>query len=67
MVSRGRVRRAKLHYLRDRVGKRALLVKPADTNAAAKAREAKKEASAAKRASKEEAPAPAAEATDSAE
>lgn len=28
--SRGKVRRAKLHYLRDRVGKRALQVKPAD-------------------------------------
>ena len=28
--SRGKVRRAKLHYLRDRVGKRALLVKNAD-------------------------------------
>jgi len=44
VVSRGKVRRAKLHYLRDRVGKRALLVKPADRNAAAKAREAKKAA-----------------------
>lgn len=42
VVSRGKVRRAKLHYLRDRVGKRALLVKPADPNAAAKAREAAK-------------------------
>ncbi|MFU8892370.1 MAG: 50S ribosomal protein L19 [Luteolibacter sp.] len=30
VVSRGKVRRAKLHYLRDRVGKRALLVKSAD-------------------------------------
>jgi large subunit ribosomal protein L19 len=30
VVSRGKVRRAKLHYLRDRVGKRALLVKNAD-------------------------------------
>ncbi|MES2996560.1 MAG: 50S ribosomal protein L19 [Verrucomicrobiota bacterium] len=29
IVSRGRVRRAKLHYLRERVGKRALLVKSA--------------------------------------
>ncbi len=29
VVSRGKVRRAKLHYLRDRVGKRALLVKAA--------------------------------------
>lgn len=29
VVSRGKVRRAKLHYLRDRVGKRALLVKSA--------------------------------------
>jgi large subunit ribosomal protein L19 len=28
--SRGKVRRAKLHYLRERVGKRALLVKNAD-------------------------------------
>lgn len=28
--SRGKVRRAKLHYLRERVGKRALLVKSAD-------------------------------------
>lgn len=61
VTSRGKVRRAKLHYLRDRVGKRALLVKPADSNAAAKARDAKKEASAAKRAAKQKAPAPAAE------
>ena len=30
VVSRGKVRRAKLHYLRGRVGKRALLVKPAN-------------------------------------
>lgn len=30
VVSRGKVRRAKLHYLRNRVGKRALLVKPAN-------------------------------------
>lgn len=30
VTSRGKVRRAKLHYLRDRVGKRALLVKSAD-------------------------------------
>ena len=30
VVSRGKVRRAKLHYLRTRVGKRALLVKPAN-------------------------------------
>lgn len=29
VVSRGKVRRAKLHYLRSRVGKRALLVKSA--------------------------------------
>lgn len=29
IVSRGKVRRAKLHYLRSRVGKRALLVKSA--------------------------------------
>ena len=29
IVSRGKVRRAKLHYLRERVGKRALLVKSA--------------------------------------
>ena len=29
VVNRGKVRRAKLHYLRKRVGKRALLVKPA--------------------------------------
>ena len=29
IVNRGKVRRAKLHYLRQRVGKRALLVKPA--------------------------------------
>ena len=28
--NRGKVRRAKLHYLRERVGKRALLVKPAN-------------------------------------
>ncbi|MDB4763501.1 50S ribosomal protein L19, partial [Akkermansiaceae bacterium] len=28
--SRGKVRRAKLHYLRDRVGKRAIQVKSAD-------------------------------------
>lgn len=52
VVTRGKVRRAKLHYLRDRVGKRALLVKPADRNAAAKARAAKKEAAAAKQAEK---------------
>ena len=30
VVSRGKVRRAKLHYLRDRVGKRAIQVKSAD-------------------------------------
>lgn len=30
VTSRGKVRRAKLHYLRSRVGKRALLVKNAD-------------------------------------
>ena len=30
VTSRGKVRRAKLHYLRQRVGKRALLVKSAD-------------------------------------
>jgi large subunit ribosomal protein L19 len=30
VVSQGKVRRAKLHYLRDRVGKRALLVKTAE-------------------------------------
>jgi len=30
VVSRGKVRRAKLHYLRDRVGKRAVQVKSAD-------------------------------------
>ncbi len=30
VVTKGKVRRAKLHYLRDRVGKRALLVKSAD-------------------------------------
>ena len=30
VTSHGKVRRAKLHYLRDRVGKRALLVKSAD-------------------------------------
>ena len=29
VTNRGKVRRAKLHYLRDRVGKRALLVKSA--------------------------------------
>jgi large subunit ribosomal protein L19 len=29
VTNRGKVRRAKLHYLRDRVGKRALLVKTA--------------------------------------
>jgi len=29
VVSHGKVRRAKLNYLRDRIGKRALLVKPA--------------------------------------
>ena len=29
VTQRGKVRRAKLHYLRERVGKRALLVKPA--------------------------------------
>ncbi|MEI8037942.1 MAG: 50S ribosomal protein L19 [Verrucomicrobiota bacterium] len=31
VVNRGKVRRAKLHYLRQRVGKRALLVKPANS------------------------------------
>jgi large subunit ribosomal protein L19 len=30
VTNRGRVRRAKLHYLRQRVGKRALLVKSAE-------------------------------------
>ncbi|MGJ8673189.1 50S ribosomal protein L19 [Rubritalea sp.] len=30
VVSRGKVRRAKLNYLRERIGKRALLVKSAD-------------------------------------
>ena len=30
IISRGKVRRAKLHYLRDRVGKRAIQVKTAD-------------------------------------
>jgi large subunit ribosomal protein L19 len=30
IVSRGKVRRAKLHYLRQRVGKRAMLVKSAN-------------------------------------
>ena len=30
VTHRGKVRRAKLHYLRKRVGKRALLVKSAD-------------------------------------
>lgn len=30
VVTQGKVRRAKLHYLRERVGKRALLVKSAD-------------------------------------
>ncbi len=30
VVTKGKVRRAKLHYLRDRVGKRAILVKSAD-------------------------------------
>lgn len=30
VISRGKVRRAKLHYLRSRVGKRALLVKSAN-------------------------------------
>lgn len=30
VVSRGKVRRAKLNYLRERIGKRALLVKAAD-------------------------------------
>jgi large subunit ribosomal protein L19 len=30
VVTKGKVRRAKLHYLRSRVGKRALLVKSAD-------------------------------------
>jgi hypothetical protein len=66
VVSRGKVRRAKLHYLRDRVGKRALLVKPADSNAAAKARDAKKQATAAKKAKKQEAPAESAEASNTA-
>ncbi|NQX00478.1 50S ribosomal protein L19, partial [bacterium] len=31
-TNRGKVRRAKLHYLRERVGKRALLVKSAGRN-----------------------------------
>ncbi|MCU0776599.1 MAG: 50S ribosomal protein L19 [Akkermansiaceae bacterium] len=30
VINRGKVRRAKLHYLRERVGKRALLVKSAN-------------------------------------
>ncbi len=30
IISRGKVRRAKLHYLRDRVGKRAIQVKTAE-------------------------------------
>jgi len=30
VISRGKVRRAKLHYLRDRIGRRALLVKSAN-------------------------------------
>jgi large subunit ribosomal protein L19 len=30
VVTKGKVRRAKLHYLRERVGKRAILVKSAD-------------------------------------
>ncbi len=30
VISRGKVRRAKLHYLRDRVGKRAIQVKTAE-------------------------------------
>lgn len=30
VTARGKVRRAKLHYLRDRIGKRAVLVKSAD-------------------------------------
>ncbi|HEY8990709.1 MAG TPA: 50S ribosomal protein L19 [Luteolibacter sp.] len=33
VVTKGKVRRAKLHYLRSRVGKRALLVKSADRKA----------------------------------
>ena len=32
VTRRGKVRRAKLNYLRERVGKRALYVKPADSN-----------------------------------
>jgi len=32
VTRRGKVRRAKLNYLRERVGKRALYVKPADAN-----------------------------------
>jgi large subunit ribosomal protein L19 len=32
VVTKGKVRRAKLHYLRGRIGKRALLVKSADRN-----------------------------------
>lgn len=36
VTSRGKVRRAKLHYLRDRVGKRALLVKTKETTKASK-------------------------------
>ena len=32
VTNRGKVRRAKLHYLRERVGKRALLVKSAGNN-----------------------------------
>jgi large subunit ribosomal protein L19 len=34
VVSRGKVRRAKLNYLRDRIGKRALLVKSASGKSA---------------------------------
>lgn len=33
VTNKGKVRRAKLHYLRDRVGKRALLVKGAEKRA----------------------------------
>lgn len=36
VTSRGKVRRAKLHYLRDRVGKRALLVKTKEATKASK-------------------------------
>lgn len=58
VVRRGKVRRAKLYYLRDRRGKSARIAEKAESPAARAAREvAKKEAKAAAKANKTAAPA----------